>query len=126
MTIMQNDSGTLAGAAGLVEGNSLPATTAENAPDALTAKSTSFDSAASPSLVDIAARINEAHDRASASAQSAIEAAMEAGRLLIQAKDQVNHGGWLPWLEANTSVSERTAQAYMKLARDLHKSAVTA
>ena len=51
---------------------------------------------------------------------------MEAGRLLIQAKDQVGHGGWLPWLKANTSVSERTAQAYMKVARDLPKSAVTA
>src|SRR5690242_671326 len=77
-------------------------------------------------LADIAARINEAHDRASTSARSTIEAAMEAGRLLIQAKDQIDHGDWLPWLKANTSVSERTAQVYMKLARDLPKSAVTA
>ena len=51
---------------------------------------------------------------------------MEAGRLLIQAKDQVGHGGWLRWLKANTSVSERTAQYYMKLARDPSKSAIIA
>jgi hypothetical protein len=116
----------LASATDPVEGQSLPVGIAENGPDAPQANSMSFGSAASPPLADIAVRINEAHDQVSASARSTIEAAMEAGRLLIQAKDQVGHGGWLPWLKANTSVSERTAQAYMKLARDLPKSAVTA
>jgi hypothetical protein len=102
--------------------SALAAATAENGPDARKAKS----AAASPPLADIAARINEAHDRANASAQSAIEAAMEAGYLLIQAKAEVGHGRWLPWLKANTSVSKRTAQVYMKLARDLPKSAMIA
>jgi hypothetical protein len=39
---------------------------------------------------------------------------------------QIDHGDWLSWLKANTSVSKRTAQVYMKLARELPKSAVTA
>ena len=129
MTIMQNDSGARASATDPVEGQPLPVGTAENGPDTPQAKS----AATSPPLADIAARINEAYDRvseardrANAFAQSAIEAAVEAGRLLIEAKDQVGHGGWLPWLKANTSVSERTAQYYMKLADDPSKSAMIA
>jgi hypothetical protein len=46
---------------------------------------------------------------------------MECGRLLIEAKAQVGHGGWLPWLEANCTLRPRTAQAYMRLARELPK-----
>jgi hypothetical protein len=112
----------LAGETGRVEGNSLPVGTAENGRDVRKAKS----AVAALPLTDIAARINEAHDQANGSYQRTIEAAMEAGRLLIQAKDQIGHGGWLRWLKANTSVSERTAQNYMSVARDLPKSAVTA
>jgi hypothetical protein len=116
----------LAAATEAVEGQPLPVGTTENGPDTPQANSTSVGCDTSPPLADIAARINEAHDRASAFAQSAIEAAMKVGHLLIQAKAEVGHGRWLSWLMTNTSVSERTAQAYMKLARDLPKSAVTA
>src|SRR4051812_7904040 len=91
----------LAGATDPVEGQPLPVGTAENGPDTPQANSTSFGCTASSPLADIAARINEAHDRASASARSIVEAVMEAGRLLIQAKAEVGHGGWLPWLKAN-------------------------
>jgi hypothetical protein len=112
----------LAGETGRVEGNSLPVGPAGNGPDVRKAKS----AVAALPLTDIAARINEAHDRALASAKSTIVAAMEAGRLLIQAKAEVGHGGWLSWLKANTSVSERTAQYYMKLADDPSKSAMIA
>ena len=31
------------------------------------------------------------------------------------------HGQWLPWLEANCQVSGRSAQAYMRVARELPK-----
>jgi hypothetical protein len=119
---MEKPDGALVSATDPVEGQPLPVGTAENGPDARKAKS----AAVSPPLADIAARINEAHDRASASARSTIVAAMEAGRLLIQAKAEVVHGGWLSWLKANTSVSERTAQYYMKLADDPSKSAIIA
>lgn len=47
--------------------------------------------------------------------------ACEAGERLIQAKAMLPHGQWLPWLEANCEVSERSAQAYMRVARELPK-----
>jgi hypothetical protein len=43
---------------------------------------------------------------------------MEAGSRLIEAKTLVPHGGWLPWLRDNCDISERTAQLYMKLAKN--------
>src|SRR5262249_22843249 len=42
-----------------------------------------------------------------------------AGNLLVDAKRQVGHGEWLDWLRANCPFSERTAQAYMRLAREV-------
>jgi hypothetical protein len=38
------------------------------------------------------------------------------GTLLLEAKAQVERGQWLPWLEKNFDLSERTAQNYMKAA----------
>src|SRR5262249_7175396 len=43
--------------------------------------------------------------------------AIAAGDLLLKAKAQLKHGGWLDWLKANCEISERTVQAYMRLAR---------
>jgi len=70
-------------------------------------------------LTDLAARINEEHDHAVTAIRAGLHHALEAGRLLLDAKAQVSHGGWLDWLQANCAVPERTAQLYMKLARDL-------
>jgi hypothetical protein len=41
---------------------------------------------------------------------------MNAGDLLIEAKKQLKHGQWLPWLEQYCALSRRTVQLYMKLA----------
>jgi protein gp37 len=49
-----------------------------------------------------------------ASAASAIEA----GRMLIEAKAMLRHGDWLPWLRVHVEISGRTASDYMRLARD--------
>src|SRR5262249_47087856 len=43
--------------------------------------------------------------------------AIEAGELLLVAKDRIPHGEFLGWLEANCGVSERCAQNYMKCAK---------
>ena len=50
--------------------------------------------------------------------RSAVAHAIQAGELLIEAKAQVAHGEWLPWLEANCPLSERQARNYMRLARN--------
>jgi hypothetical protein len=42
---------------------------------------------------------------------------MRAGDLLIEATAQLGHGKWLPWL-ADRGIVERTAQLYMRLARN--------
>ena len=51
-------------------------------------------------LATLANEINDLHDRATEAARTAIAHARECGELLIQAKAQVGHGGFLEWLEA--------------------------
>ena len=40
---------------------------------------------------------------------------IEIGKRLTQAKELLEHGEWLPWLERETEFSDRSAQRYMKL-----------
>ncbi len=70
------------------------------------------------SLATLASQINDHHDRATRHATSALEHARQAGELLQQAKQQVGHGEWLPWLSANCRVSPRQAQRYLKVANN--------
>ena len=46
------------------------------------------------------------------------EAILTIGRCLIEAKDLLPHGEWLPWLNEQVELSERTAQKFMRLARE--------
>lgn len=64
------------------------------------------------SLDELALRIRDEHAQATAAARSAIAHAIEAGRLLIDAKARLDHGAWLPWLSAHceqcpTSIKSR-------------------
>lgn len=68
-------------------------------------------------LHDLARRINAEHAACEAAARDALHHALEAGRLLIDAKGQVQHGEWLGWIEANCTCAPRTAQLYMRVAR---------
>ncbi len=73
-------------------------------------------------LADLAGRINTEHEACHASMQKGLEHALKAGALLLEAKAGLPHGEWLPWLGDNCpEVKERTAQAYMQLARELPK-----
>lgn len=45
-------------------------------------------------------------------------AILEIGRRLIEAKEQLSHGDWLPWLENQVDFTERAAQRFMRLARE--------
>ena len=44
-----------------------------------------------------------------------MEAAVEIGRRLVEAKGAVGHGGWGLWLERNVDYSERTAQNLIRI-----------
>ena len=90
------------------------------------------DFALSPLPADLPALardINAAFRAAQEHAKTAVECAVEAGTLLLRAKAAVHHGQWLPWLAANCpDIAERTAQAYMRLAREqtaLHAKSAT-
>lgn len=72
-------------------------------------------------LIDIAKQINLQHVLAETSARTAVAHAVEAGKLLLAAKEQAPHGQWLSWLAANVSFSERTAQLYMRVCRETPK-----
>lgn len=67
-------------------------------------------------LATTATEINRLHQEARASAESAVESAKAAGKLLLEAKASMKHGEFLPWIDANTSVSPRQAQRYMAAA----------
>jgi len=41
----------------------------------------------------------------------------ECGIMLIEAKAQSTHGQWLPWIKENLTMSEDTAQLYMRFAK---------
>ena len=65
-------------------------------------------------LTHLAAEINAEHDAATGAFKKGCEHALRAGELLLEAKEQVKHGEWLPWLKANCHISQRSAQLYMK------------
>lgn len=46
------------------------------------------------------------------------EAILTIGRCLIEAKEVLPHGEWLPWLNEKAEFSERTARNFMRLARE--------
>jgi ABC-type uncharacterized transport system ATPase component len=73
--------------------------------------------ALSNSLTDLAARIRAEHEATIIALGHSIQHAMAAGDLLIEAKAQLKHGQWLPWLKEHCAVSDRTARLYMRLAR---------
>ena len=76
-----------------------------------------LDLATNKSLADLAARIRAEHEAAAAFMKRGLERAINAGNLLIEAKAQLKHGQWLPWLAEHCQLPERTATHYMRLAR---------
>jgi hypothetical protein len=67
-------------------------------------------------LADLAARIRAEHKACAVAIKRGCEHAINAGKLLIEAKDLLGHGQWLPWLAEHCVLPERTAQLYMRLA----------
>ena len=69
----------------------------------------------------LAVEIREKHRQATECASQAVQLAREAGDLLIQAKAALPHGQWGTWVKENCDLSERTAQSYMRLSREIPK-----
>ena len=64
----------------------------------------------------LAAEINQSHVLAMQHSGRAVQHALRCGDLLIEAKAKIPHGQWLPWLRQNVDFSERSVQAYMRVA----------
>ncbi len=69
------------------------------------------------SLGNLAEEINAEHRACDDALRSGLQHAVNAGGLLTEAKERVNHGEWGSWLADNFEGSARTAQAYMKVSR---------
>lgn len=67
-------------------------------------------------LSNYAGQINAEHDQATEKAREAIQHAIRCGEFLLEVKDILDHGVFLPWIRENCIFAERTAQRYMKLA----------
>src|SRR5918996_452882 len=72
-------------------------------------------------LDSLAFYIKRNHEWAHDHAHKAVDHALTTGKLLLQAKALVPHGQWGAWLKNNCSLTDRTAQRYMRVARDLPK-----
>jgi hypothetical protein len=64
----------------------------------------------------LAPLINRERELSEAAGLTFLEHGLRCGALLNEAKEQVGHGEWLPWLEANYGGKPRHAQNYMRLA----------
>lgn len=70
----------------------------------------------SEELVSLAVEIREEHEACEHDAQSAVERAINCGRMLLEAKEKAGHGNWKSWIAENFPASYRTAAGYMRLA----------
>lgn len=68
-------------------------------------------------LSEYAVAINCLHRKAEKKAKEALTFAIEAGKMLLQVKNSLPHGQFMPWVETNLDVSVRQAQRYMRLAK---------
>ncbi len=72
-----------------------------------------------PQLTTLRDAIQAEHGLAQSAACKAVEHAINAGNLLLQAKSLLPHGDWSQWLLENFRGSPRTARGYMLLANRL-------
>ena len=69
-------------------------------------------------LGHLATQISEEHRFCTEFLSEGVQHALKAGELLLEAKKQVQHGNWLGWLQESFEFSVRTAQLYMRVARE--------
>jgi len=69
-------------------------------------------------IARLGADIAKLHKSAFMAAQSAIGTAIQCGEKLLAAKETVAHGEWTDFVETHCKMSLRSAQRYMKAAKD--------
>jgi hypothetical protein len=67
-------------------------------------------------LKTLAEKANREHSQAQGAAGQAVKHSIEAGGLLLKAKEEVGHGNFIKWIKENFEGSERVARKYMRLA----------
>jgi hypothetical protein len=77
-------------------------------------------------LDELAARVKTAHAAVRKSANDIVAQAITAGLALIEARDKLEHGEWLPYLKKKCELSQRTAYDYMLIAANRNKFALGA
>jgi hypothetical protein len=65
----------------------------------------------------LTAAIRQEHEAASTAARSALQHALECGRLLAEAKQAIPHGSWEAYVKDACSIAPRTASLYLRLHR---------
>lgn len=78
---------------------------------------TTTTSSAPLSVAALTAAIRQEHEAASTAARSALGHALEAGRLLAEAKAATPHGSWEAYLRDGCNIAPRTARLYLRLHR---------
>ncbi len=69
-------------------------------------------------LTSLASEIKRLHGMADTSAKDAVRYALEAGKLLLQAKSTIPHGDFQKWVKEQLGLPPRRAQRYLQAARD--------
>ena len=77
-------------------------------------------------MVNNIKELNDLHQQIEGKLRSTVQDAIRAGEILTQAKDDLPHGGFLPWIKQNCVFSERTARNYLSLFRYRNKTATVA
>jgi hypothetical protein len=81
-----------------------------------TITTTATSTALSPEQLTVA--IRQEHEAVSTAARSALAHALEAGRLLAEARATIPHGGWEGYLRGECGIAPRTASLYLRLHRN--------
>ena len=68
--------------------------------------------------MDLAFCIRIEHEAAAGTPKHSVRQAIEVGELLLEAKKQLPREQWLPWLRDYCTISEHTAQLYMRVAKN--------
>jgi hypothetical protein len=121
MSICETSSGAIARLdpviGGVMTSSSSIAYRANIASSVVVAERASGESSISLVVNNDAERINELYRLARGSLVDSVRYCIECGRALLKKKEEVGHGRWMSWVEANLDFDHRTATRLMTAAQ---------